>query len=76
MRSFRLSYLATAMDNLYIYELLGYICLFFKAVTDSFIFFRFFFLFGFYFMATLLRSFNSLQNHLEFHNFDHDFEVR
>ena len=33
-------------------------------------------LFGFYFIATFLRSFNQLQNHLKFYNFDHDFEVR
>ena len=77
MTSFRLSCLAIAIDNLYIHELLGYMrCLFFKAVTESFIFFRFLFLFGFYFMATLLRSFNRLQNHLKLCNFDHDFEVR
>ena len=77
MTSFRLPYLAIAIDNLYIHELLGPMrCLFFKAVTESFIFFRFFFLFGFYFMATLLRSFNRLQNHLKLCNFDHDFEVR
>ena len=79
MTSFRLSYLAIAIDNLYIHELLGYMrCLFFKAVTESFIFFRFFFffLFGFYFMAPLLCSFNRLQNHLKLCNFDHDFEVR
>ena len=75
-------YLAITIDNLYIHELLGYMrCLFFKAVTESFIFFRvFFFLFvclvGFYFIATLLRSFNRLQNHLKLYNFDHDFEVR
>ena len=75
-------YLAITIDNLYIHELLGYMrCLFFKAVTESFIFFRgFFFLFvwlvGFYFIATLLRSFNRLQNHLKSYNFDHDFEVR
>ena len=77
MTSFRLSCLAIAIDNLYIHELPGYMrCLFFKAVTESFIFFRFLFLFGFYFMATLLRSFNRLQNHLKLCNFDHDFEVR
>ena len=77
MTSFRLSYLVIAIDNLYIQELLGYMrCLFFKAVTESFIFFCFFFLFGFYFIATLLCSFNHLQNHLKLYNFDHDFEVR
>ena len=44
MTSFWLSYLAVAVDNLYIHELLGYMrCLFFKAVTESFIFFPFFF---------------------------------
>ena len=37
-------YLAITIDNLYIHELLGYMrCLFFKAVTESFIFFPFFF---------------------------------
>ena len=79
MTSFRLPYLAIAIDNPYIHELLGSMrCLFFKAVTESFIFFRFFFffLFGFYFMAPLLCSFNRLQNHLKLCNFDHDFEVR
>ena len=35
-----------------------------------------FFLFGFYFMATLLRNFNCLQNHLKLYNVDHDFEIR
>ena len=46
MTSFRLSYLAIAIDNLYTYEQLGYMrCLFFKAVTESFIFFPFFFCF-------------------------------
>ena len=79
MTSFRLSYLAIAIDNLCIHELLGYMrCLFFKAVTESFIFsifFFFFFLFGVYFITTLLRSFNHLQNHLKLHKFDHDFEI-
>ena len=79
MTSFWLSYLAIAIDdNLYIHELLGYMrWLFFKAVTESFIFFLFFLcLVGFYFIATLLRSFNRLQNLLKLYNFDHDFEVR
>ena len=44
MTSFRLSYLAIAMDNLYIYELLGYMtCLIFKAFKAnlfSSVFFR------------------------------------
>ena len=36
MTSFRLSYLAIAIDNLYIHELLGYMrCLFFKTVRSS-----------------------------------------
>ena len=71
------TYLAIVIDNLYIHELLGYMsCLFFKSVIESFIFFCFFFLLGFYFMATLLCSFNCLQNHLKLCNFDHDFEVR
>ena len=49
MTSFWLSYLAIAIDNLYIHELLGYMrCLFFKAVTESFIFFLFFFFFFFF----------------------------
>ena len=69
-------YLAITIDNLYIHELLGYMrCLFFKAVTESFIFLFFFFLFGFYFITTLLRSFNRLQSHLKLYNFHHDFEV-
>ena len=78
MTSFWLSYLAIAIDDLYIHELLGYMrCLFFKAVTESFIFFRFFVcLFGFYLIATLLRSFSRLQNHIKLYNFDNDFEVR
>ena len=78
MTIFRHSYLAIATDNLYIHELLGYMrCLVFKAYTESFIFFRcFFFLIGSYFIATLLRSFNRLQNHLKLCNFDHDFEVK
>ena len=46
------------------------------AVTKSFIFFHFFCLIDFYFIATLLRCFNRLQNHLKLYNFDHDFEVR
>ena len=82
MTSFRLSYLAIAIDNLYIYEQLGYMrCLFFKAVTESFIFFPFFFLFCFVFvwlvftLSQHLGSFNRLQNHLRLYNFDHDFEV-
>ena len=75
--SFRLFYLAIAIDNLYIHELLRYMrCLFFTAATESFIFFRVFFLFGFYFMITLSCSFNCLQNHLKLCNSDHDFEVR
>ena len=77
MTSLRLSYLAITIDNLYIHEMVGYMkYLFFKAVSESFIFFHFFFLFGFYFMATPLRSFNRLQNHLKLCSFDHDFEVR
>ena len=78
MLSFWLSYLAIAIDDLYIHELLGYMrCLFFKTVTESFIFFRFFVcLFGFYLIATLLRSFSRLQNHIKLYNFDNDFEVR
>ena len=80
MTSFWLSYLVIAIDDLYIYELLGYMrCLFFKAVTESFIFVWFFlfgWLVGFYFITTLLSRFNRLQNHLQLHNFDHDFDVR
>ena len=78
MTSFRLSYLAIAIDNLYIYEQLGYMrCLFFKAVTESFIFLPVLFcLVGFYFIVKILRSFNCSQNHLKLYNFDHDFEVR
>ena len=77
MTSFWLSYLAIAIDNLYILELLEYMrCFFFKAVTGSLIFFLFFFFVGFYFIATLLCSFNRLQNHLKLYNFDHDFEDR
>ena len=73
-----LSYLVIAIDNLDIHELLGHMrCLFFKAVTESFIFFPVFFcLLGFYFIATLLLSFNRSQNHLKLYNFDHDFAVR
>ena len=75
MKSFRLSYLVIAINNLYIQELLGYMrCFFFEAATESFISLRFFFFFGFYFITTLLRSFNLLQNHLKLYNFD--FEVR
>ena len=64
------------IDNLYIDELLGYMrCLFFKAVTESFIFFRFFSCLVFT-LSQHLCSFNRLQNHLKLYNFDHDFEVR
>ena len=71
-------YLAITIDNLYIHELLGYMrCLFFKAVTESFIFLPvLFWLVGFYFIVKILRSFNCSQNHLKLYNFDHDFEVR
>ena len=79
MISFWLSYLAIAVDgNLYIHELLGYMGCFFKSCHWIIHFFLLFFfcLVGFYFIATLLRSFSRLQNHLKLYNFDHDFEVR
>ena len=76
---FLYSNLAIAIDNLYFMScLLGYMrCLFFKAVTESFIFLPVLFcLVGFYFIVKILRSFNCSQNHLKLYNFDHDFEVR
>ena len=70
------SYLVITIDNLYNHELLGYMrCLFFQAVTESFIFFRFFSCLVFT-LSQHLCSFNRLQNHLKLYNFDHDFEVR
>ena len=77
MTGFRLSYLVIAIYNLCIHELLGYMrCLFFQAISESYIFFFFFFFFGFYFIATLLHSFNRLQNHLKLYIFGSEIEVR
>ena len=51
-------YLAITIDNLYIYDLLGYMrCLFFKAVTELFIFFRVFLVFFVCLVFTLSQHF-------------------